>query len=129
MSKQNTDSSKKHSKSKEKAKIKYHVGDVIEDGKVRITYVASGDYTEDNQFMQPDVGKKYVFLKFVFENLSDSKDETVSLYNFTAYADGYAAEMHYSDDNLSATLSASQGTEGSVIFEVSNDSQKIEVKY
>ena len=111
-------------------KDEYHVGDVLQDGNEKITYVASGTYNEDNEYMQPQAGNKFVFLKFAFENISESDDVYVSIYDFTAYADGYQAEMHYTDDNdLSATLSPGRGAEGSVIFEVPENATDIEVEY
>lgn len=108
----------------------YKVGDTLHDGNLDIVYVASGDYEEENQFMQPGEGKKYIFLKFAFVNTSDKQDDTISSYSFKCYADGYAADAYYGgDDDISATLSAGRMTEGSVYFQVPTDAQEIEVEY
>ncbi|WP_051208652.1 DUF4352 domain-containing protein [Butyrivibrio sp. WCD3002] len=112
------------------AKTEYHVGDILEDGNMRIVYVSSGDYHEDNEYMQPQDGKKYIYAKFEFENISDSKDASVSFYSFECYADGYACDMHYgNDESLSATLSAGRTTSGILVFEVPIDAKEIEIEY
>lgn len=69
-------------------------------------------------------------MQFAFENISKSADTSVSLYSFTCYADGYAADMYYGgEDSLSATLSAGRGTTGYIYFEVPETAEKIEVEY
>ncbi len=107
----------------------YSVGDTIQDGDVKIVYMASGEYSSDNQFIQPAEGKKYIFLEFAFIN-EGTKDESVSFYSFDGYADGYAVDMHYfGEENLSATLSAGRSTSGKIYYEVPRDAQEIEVEY
>ncbi len=118
------------SKSQEPAKTEYYVGDIIEDGNTKIVFMASGDYVEENEFMQPAEEKKYIFLQFAFENLSKTSDTSISFYSFSCYADGYAAEMYYGgNDDLSATLSAGRATTGYLYFEVPTDAEVIEVEY
>lgn len=108
----------------------YRVGDVLEDGDMRIVYVSSGEYVEENEFLQPDDGYEYIYLKFYFENASQSQDHSLSMYDFTCYADGYAADMYYAgEEELSATLSAGRFTVGSVYFMVPKDAAAIEVEY
>lgn len=115
---------------KEEAKTEYYVGDILEDGNMRIVFVSSGDYSEDNQFLQPKDGNKFIFVKFEFENISDKSDSSVSFYSFECYADGYACDMHYANDEaLSASLSPGRTTSGSLIFEVPADAQQIEIEY
>lgn len=118
------------SESPANVKTVYKVGDILQDGDTQIVYVSSGDYQEDNEFMQPAEGNKLIFLNFAFINTSDKTDTSVSFYSFECYADGYACEMHYRDDNaLSATLSAGRSTSGNIFFEVPADAQEIEVEY
>lgn len=120
----------KAAESETPAKTEYYVGDALLDGDTKIVFMSSGDYVEENEFMQPDEGRKYIYLQFAFENTSTSKDASVSFYNFECYADGYAAEMYYGgDDNLSATLSAGRATTGYVYYEVPTDAESIEVEY
>ena len=109
--------------------VVYHVGDTVTAGDLKITYAQSGIYTEDNEFMQPKDGYHYIFLRFVFENISEKSDYSVSFYNFDCFADGYSAEAHYPEDGLSATLSAGRATTGNIYFEVPNNAQSIEVEY
>ena len=42
-------------------KTEYYVGDILEDGNMKIVFMSSGDYTEENEFMQPADGKKYIY--------------------------------------------------------------------
>lgn len=126
----NVSFSETNNKTQEPVKTEYYVGDVIEDGNTRIVFMSSGDYTEQNEYIQPADGKKYIFLQFAFENLSKTTDTSVSFYSFECYADGYAAEMYYGgSDDLSATLSAGRATSGYIYFEVPVDAESIEVEY
>lgn len=112
------------------AKTEYYVGDMLEDGNMKIVYMSSGDYLEENEFMQPADGKKYIYLQFAFENISDSSDTSVSFYSFECFADGYATEMYYGgEEGLSATLSAGRATTGYIYFEVPTDAEVIEIEY
>lgn len=107
----------------------YHVGDALDDGGLEIVYMASGEHVEDNQFLQPKDGNKYVFLELAFINTSKS-DKSISMYSFDGYADGYAVEMYYGgDEDLSATLSPGRSTSGYLYFEVPVDAQEIEIEY
>ena len=109
-------------------KSEYHVGDILEAGSLKIVYVSSGDYQEDNQFSQPKEGMKYVFIKLAVENIGSS-DESVSSFSFTCYADGYSVDTHYTDKDLSATLSPGRTTEGYLVYEVPTDANEIEIEY
>lgn len=111
-------------------KTEYHVGDSLESGDVRITYMSSGEYTSSNQFMQPADGNHFIYLQLAFENVSEKNDTNVSAYNFECYADGYSAQMKYfGEEELSATLSAGRSTSGFLYFEVPKDAQEIEIEY
>lgn len=109
-------------------KTEYHVGDVLQDGDMEIVYVASGEYQEDNEFLKPEAGKKCIFIKLAFENQGTS-DHGVSSFSFECYADGYNVDTHYTDNDLSATLSPGRTTEGILAFEVPEDAQDIEIEY
>lgn len=112
------------------AKTEYCVGDTLQDGNMQIVYMSSGDYIEENQFSQPKNGYKYIYLQFAFINTSDQSDAHISSFNFSAYADGYAADMYFGGgDTLSATLSAGRSTSGYVYFTVPVDASKIDVEY
>ena len=108
----------------------YHVGDVLQDGDLRIVYMSSGEYKEENDYLQPEAGYKYIFLQFSFENTSDSSDAYVSSYNFECYADGYAVDQYYGgDEDLSATLSAGRSTTGYIYYTVPEDAAEIDIEY
>lgn len=108
----------------------YHVGDILKDGDLEIVYMSSGEYTEDNEFLQPSDGNKYIYIQLAFENTSSKSDTSVSMYSFECYADGYNASMYYSGENtLSATLSAGRSTSGYLYFEVPQDAESIEIEY
>lgn len=111
-------------------KTEYCVGDSIQDGNMQIIYMSSGDYIEENQFTQPKDGYKYIYLQFAFINTSDKSDASISFFNFSAYADGYAADMYFGGgEGLSATLSAGRSTSGYIYFEVPVDASEIDVEY
>lgn len=108
----------------------YHVGDILQDGDMKIVYMASGDYIEENEYSQPDDGYKYIFLQFAFENTSETSDNSISFYSFECYADGYSCEMYYGgNEDLSATLSAGRTTTGCLYFTVPEDAEDIEIEY
>ncbi len=108
----------------------YHVGDILQDGNLEIVYMASGEYAEENEYLQPKDGYKYIYIQLAFENISDSDDVTVSVYSFEGYADGYSVDMYYgADDTLSSTLSAGRTVTGYLYFEVPTDAQDIEIEY
>jgi len=110
-------------------KDEYHVGDELIVDDMRIVYVASGEYVSDNEYLTPDEGNKYIFIKLFCENQGED-DNTVTFYDFDCYADGYAADMAYiNDDTLSATLSSGRSITGSIVFEVPEDASEIEIEY
>ncbi len=116
--------------SEEDVQTVYHVGDILKDGDMEIVYMSSGEHIEDNEFMQPSEGKKYIYIQLAFENTSDKKDASVSMFSFEGYADGYNVEMYYGgEDTLSSTLSAGRSTSGYLYFEVPEDAKDIEIEY
>lgn len=115
---------------KEDIKTVYYVGDILQDGNMKIVYMSSGEHKEENQFMQPKEGNILIYLQFSFENVSKKSDASISFYSFECYADGYAVDMFYGgDDDLSATLSAGRATTGYVYFEIPKEAKEIEVEY
>lgn len=116
--------------SSEEVQTAYHVGDILQDGDVKIVYAASGVYESDNEYLQPKEGNMYVFLKLAFINESQKSDTTISSYSFNAFADGYACDMFFGgEEDLSATLSPGRSTIGFIYFEVPEDAEDIEVEY
>ena len=107
----------------------FQVGDILQDGDIEIVYMASGDYAEDNSFLEPKEGYRYIFLEFAFIN-HGKRDNSVSFYDFDAFADGYAVDMYYGGEgDISGTLSAGRQTSGKVYFTVPVDAKQIEVEY
>ena len=112
------------------AQTRFYVGDILMDGDMKIVYMSSGEYREENSYSQPEAGYKYIYLQFAFENTSQTSDHSISLYSFEGYADGYAAEMYYGgEEDLSATLSAGRMTTGYIYFTVPEDAAEIEIEY
>ena len=129
--KENNDSADENDSNSEETVLKeeYFVGDVLQNGGLKMVYKSSGVYYTDNEFMQPEEGKKYIFLEFYCENTGDS-DLSVSSFSFECYADGYACDAMYSGDNtLSATLSAGRSTTGKVYFTVPENAEEIQIEY
>jgi len=107
-----------------------HVGDVYTDGDLEIVYMSSGTYKEDNEFMQPKEGEKYIFLELAFKNISENKNIHVSFSNFNCYSDDFAAESYLgSEDTISSTISPGRVTSGYVYFSVPEDVKEIEIEY
>lgn len=107
----------------------FHVGDVIETKKLRISYNKADEYKSDNMFLQPEEGKKYAYIELEVENLSDS-DQSISYFSFECYADGVACDSFYGmEDALSATLSAGRKAKGTIAFEVPIDAQIVEFEF
>ncbi len=110
-------------------KDRYVVGDTLYDDQVKIVYVASGVYKESNIYLQPKEGMKYIFLKFSFTNEGKS-DESVSVYSFDAYADGYACEAYFGgEDMLSGSISSGRTITGCIYFSVPTDAKEVEIEY
>lgn len=108
----------------------YRVGDILMDGDVKIVYMSSGEYIEENEYLQPSEGNHYIYLQFAFENTSEKEDHAISFYDFECYADGYNAQAYYGgEEDLSATMSAGRTTTGYLYFEVPKDAQEVEVEY
>lgn len=112
------------------SKNEYIVGDILQDGDMKIVFMSSGEYTEQNEFLQPAEGYKYIYLQFSFENTSSKNDASVSAFSFEGYADGYSVEMYYGgEEALSATLSAGRTTTGFIYFTVPVKAEKVEIEY
>lgn len=107
----------------------FHIGDIVENGKLRISYLKAGEYVSDNMFLQPEEGNRYVYIELEVENISDS-DQMISYFSFDCYADGGVCDSCYGmDDALSATISSGRKAKGTVAFEVPKDAQVIEIEY
>lgn len=107
----------------------FHVGDIIETKKLKITYLKAAEYKSDNMFIKPAEGKKYAFIELEVENLSDS-DQLISYFSFDCYADGTACDGFYGmDDALSATISAGRKAKGTIAYEVPVDASVIEFEF
>lgn len=112
----------------EKVDNTFSVGQYLETDDLKISYLSCEEYKSDNQFMQPKEGYVYYRLEFEFENVGKN-DQFVSSFDFTGYADGYAVEQTYFDDNLSATLSAGKKAKGAVYFEVPANAVEVYAEY
>ena len=106
----------------------FEVGEFAETEYLKISYLSCSEYKSDNRYIQPKDGYVFYRLEFEFENL-DKNDTSVSYYDFQAYADGYALEKRYFDDDLSATLSSGKKTKGAVYFEVPVDAKEVIAEY
>lgn len=120
--------------SEEKSRItvpeSLHVGDILEDGNLRIAYMASGIYQEENEYQYPEAGYRYIFLRFCFENTSAAEDLSIPLFSFACYADGYEAEGFYGGKNdLASFLSAGRTTTGDLYFQVPEKAESVEIEY
>lgn len=109
---------------------KFIVGDIVETSDVRVSYLSSGEYKSDNQFLQPKEGMKYYRFEFEMENISKSDITISSMLLFNCYADGYAVDQTFiGDDTLDSTISVGRKAKGSVYYEVPKDAKEIELEY
>ena len=109
----------------------FSVGDIVETQNMKITYVSSGEYQSDDDFMQPKDGYVYWEFEFKFENISDSDQTVSSMMDWECYADNSKVDQAWigSDNGLDATLSSGRETQGTIYFEVPEDAQNIELEY
>lgn len=114
---------------KEKDKS-FKVGDVVETQDMKISFLSAGEYVSDNQFSQPKKGYVFYRMEFEFENISHSDQTISSMLSWYCYADGYAVEQSYfEDDQIDATLSPGKKAKGAVYFEVPKDAKEITLEY
>lgn len=111
----------------------FHVEDVLETKKIKLSYLSCGEYIESNSYIEPAEGNKFIYFEFEFENIGNT-DTSVGSFVFDCYADGYEAKQTYlaTDDNVMisiTTLSTGRKTRGIVVFEVPQDAENIEVEY
>ena len=110
----------------------FSVGDVYENDDIKIMFLGCGDYSTDNQFLQPDSGNKYVYAEFSIENISDS-DQYVGYSDFSCYADNTEAKQALVTSEgamtLVTSLSPGRNTKGKIFYEVPSNSEVIEIEY
>ena len=124
-----TQNSENDSTKQENVDNEFAVGDVIETSSLKISYLSAGQYTSDNEFLQPKDGYVYYRVEFEFENIGKS-DELVSSLDFECYADGYSVDETYvGEDTLSATISSGKKVKGAIYYEVPSDAQEIKLEY
>lgn len=107
---------------------KYHVGDVLNDGDVTVTYVSAEKWTGYDQYSKPETGNMVVRIKIDVVNNS-SEDYYIS--SFYCYANNSAASDYYFGDDTFSTLTVSAGrnASGYVYFEVPENAESIEIEY
>lgn len=109
----------------------FDVGDVVETEDFKITYESAVPYTSDNEFIQPKDGCEYWEFKFKFENISDTDQSVSTMMDWECYADNSKVDQTWIGDNngLDAKLSAGRSAEGTLYFEVPENTEKIELEY
>lgn len=109
----------------------FNVGDVVETEDFKITYESAVPYTSDNEFIQPKDGCEYWEFKFKFENISDTDQSVSTMMDWECYADNSKVDQTWIGDNngLDAKLSAGRSAEGTLYFEVPENTEKIELEY
>lgn len=108
----------------------FKVGDVLETQEMKISYISAGEYTSNNQFIQPKDGNVYYRMEFEFENISDTDQTISSLMSWGCYADGYAADQAFvGDDQLDVKLSPGKKAKGAVYYEVPKGATEITLEY
>lgn len=110
-------------------KTEYHVGDVIKDGNVELTYVSVEKWTDYSQYSAPEAGNMIIRLEISVVN-NGSGDFAITSWSFDCFADNNAVDGYWMGDNeLSATISSGRSTSGYVYFEVPENASSIEIEY
>lgn len=106
------------------------VGDIVETKELKISFLSAGEYTSDNEFIQPKDGNVFYRMEFEFENISDSDQTISSMMNWECYADDYSVEQSWiGDDQIDATLSPGKKVKGAVYFEVPAGAENIVLEF
>ena len=107
-----------------------HVGDVLQDGSLRILYMASGEYEEESEFRKPEAGCKYIFVRFAFQNTDPDSDCSISLLSFQCFADGFSVPAYFGGEKEPApSLSRGRTSIGNLYFTVPEEAKEIEIEY
>lgn len=110
----------------------FEVGDIYESDNIKIMFLNCGDYSVENQFMQPESGNKYIFAEFSIENNGKS-DLSTGSFLFSCYAGNTECKQPIisGEDMLISITSLSSGknTKGKVFFEVPTDADNIQLEY
>lgn len=106
----------------------FHIGDVVETEKLKITLLSEESCDTNQYYEEPENGNTFCKLDFEFENISD-EDQEIASYDFTCYADDYNMNQTMGSENLYATLSPGRKIKGSLYFEIPKGTKKIEVEY
>ncbi len=109
-------------------RTEFYVGDTYSDDGLLITYVSSGDYISDNEFMQPGDGNKFIRM-FIHADNEDDESHSLSSLSFKCYADGYECDTRYFDGEISGSISPGRSSEGYLFFEVPTAAAEIEAEY
>lgn len=122
---------KENSTTKTEKKESYSVGEVFNDGYMKVTYTSLNDnFTDYSKYATINDGCKIVCATFEFENISSS-NQLASSYRFNCYADGYDCDNFYSVDDatFSSSLSTGKKAKGSVYFQVPVDADEVVIEY
>lgn len=107
-----------------------HVGDVLQDGSLRILYMSSGEYEEESEFRKPEAGCKYIFVRFAFQNTDPESDCSISLLSFQCFADGFSVPAYFGGEKEPApSLSRDRTSIGNLYFTVPEEAKEIEIEY
>lgn len=90
------------------------------------------DYDDEYGMYTPEDGMKYIMVSFTFENIGDSDDEYVSIYDFDCYADNTNCEQEYLPDGsdfMNTNLSSGRNVSFKTYYEVPADAESIELEY
>lgn len=112
------------------------VGESFEVDGLKVTLNESStdfqDYDNEYGWNTPTDGTKYIMASFTYENIGDSGDEYVSIYDFDCFADNSSCEQVYTLDDsdfMNTNLSPGRNVSFKVYFEVPSDSKSIELEY
>ena len=90
------------------------------------------EYEDEYGYLAPENGMKYIMVSFTFENIGESGDKYVSIYDFDCYADDASCEQEYSLDDssfINTNLSPGRNVSFKTYYIVPFDTKSIELEY
>lgn len=90
------------------------------------------EYEDEYGYLAPENGMKYIMVSFTFENIGESGDKYVSIYDFDCYADDTSCEQEYSLDDssfINTNLSTGRNVSLKTYYIVPVDTKSIELEY
>jgi hypothetical protein len=112
-------------------KDSYSVGETADINGLKLTVVSFSDYVSDDEYCQPETGKKFVRVEIEAKNDGEN-NEYVSSFDFDCYANNASVSEGYTnakDQLVGANLSDGKTVSGAIYYEIPEDATNIQLEY